>query len=342
MKTRVYLGIDSGATTCKVNGVDAEGRPLSKQLRQYPTRSSEGTEAILNGWLGAMTTFLDEEGIDLAALGGVGLAMPGPFQEYGVLGKLPNYPADFQSWPYLNEFAARLKTLTGRTVPCVTGNDGHLAGLAEAVSIQREQPGAVFLLAPGSGLGSAFVAADGQMLEGDHLSAAFFCSMPLPYAEIGLPRLPSTCGRTWACAESYTALSGLGDLIEIVLPRHPGHPFVQDPASPRQKALALRGLAREDDPLALEVFDLQARAMGLAVAMASMAYDPTHIVIGGGLIDPEATTPTFRRRYLDTIRQTAADYLWIDPAKLHYHEARHGEHSQSIGAALAAMRSIDS
>jgi glucokinase len=76
----------------------------------------------------------------------------------------------------------------------------------------------------------------------------------------------------------------------------------------------------------------------LHVANLAMALDPKFVVIGGGLMDPEATTIAFRERYLDIVRSAAREYLWpsqrdvisIVPAAL-------GDLSQAIGAALAAL-----
>ena len=333
----IFLGIDCGATTCKVNGIDGAGNPLdTTTLRQFPTRSREGRETLLEDWMRAGETFLEAHGLGWGDVAGVGIAMPGPFDAYGVLGALPNYPDDLRGWNYLASVKDHLHLRTGRALPVATGNDGHLAGLAEARELQREIPGAVFLLAPGSGLGSAFVDASGRLLEGDHHCAAFFCCMPLPYAELGLPKLACGCGRDWGCTERYCAISGLPDLIRLVLPRHPGHQYHDGTLSGRDQALGLRDLAQQEDALALEVFDLQAKALGFAVAMASMAYDPTHIVIGGGLMDPGATTPAFRKRFLEAIRESAAKHLWVEPGSLNYHSARFGEHAQSLGAALQA------
>jgi glucokinase len=106
----------------------------------------------------------------------------------------------------------------------------------------------------------------------------------------------------------------------------------------KERAFALRGLAQKGDPLATEIFDFQARAIGLHVANLAMALDPQFVVIGGGLMDPEATTPEFRARYLRIVRETADQYLWpaqrntisIVPAAL-------GDLSQAIGAALVAL-----
>jgi len=41
-----------------------------------------------------------------------------------------------------------------------------------------------------------------------------------------------------------------------------------------------------------------------------MALDPGIVVIGGGLMDHEATTPEFRERYMRVIRETAVPYFW--------------------------------
>ena len=79
--------------------------------------------------------------------------------------------------------------------------------------------------------------------------------------------------------------------------------------------------------------------MGYAVASGCMAYDPTHIVIGGGLIDPDATTAEFRERYREGIRSAAGEFAWCDIGSLHFHEAALGELSQAIGAALLARSS---
>ncbi|HEY0714361.1 MAG TPA: ROK family protein, partial [Polyangia bacterium] len=104
------------------------------------------------------------------------------------------------------------------------------------------------------------------------------------------------------------------------------------------KALSLRGLAQKGDTLATELFDFQARAMGLHIANLAMALDPQYVVIGGGLMDPESTTEAFRERYLQIVRETARPNLWpvlreritIVPSTL-------GELSQAIGAALVAL-----
>ena len=162
--------------------------------------------------------------------------------------------------------------------------------------------------------------------------------MPAPLHLLNVKPFPCGCGRTWGCIETYTTISGLPLLLAEALTRHPGHELARSTATPKEKALSLRGLAQGGDALALEIFDFQARAMGVHVANLALALDPHYVVIGGGLMDPEATTAEFRERYLGKIRETADLYIWpgqrermkIVPASL-------GELSQAIGAALAAL-----
>ncbi len=334
----IYLGIDCGATTSKVCAIDKTGSPLSQTLRQRPTNSDSGTAAIVEGWMAGANAFLQEEGFTWDDVGGVGLAIPGPYLEYGVLGPMPNMKDELTGWHFLDDLKQAVHATAKRELSVVTANDGQLAGLAEARYVQSQQTGSVLMLAPGSGLGCSFVDASGQLLSGDHQAAVVLCHSPAPYEALGLPRFSCGCGRDWGCHEAYTSISGLPQYIERFLPLFPQHPFHKDQRTEKEKALSLRGLAQDGDDLALKIFDTQATALGLTVTAGAMAYDVTHVIIGGGLIDPDATTPQFRERYLQGIKDGAKRYAWTDPSELHFSTARLGELSQAIGAALLATR----
>ncbi|MCX6065291.1 MAG: ROK family protein, partial [Chloroflexi bacterium] len=97
-------------------------------------------------------------------------------------------------------------------------------------------------------------------------------------------------------------------------------------------------LAQKGDQLAVEIFDFQAKALGLHVASLAMVLDPQFVVIGGGLMDPESTTEEFRERYLRILRESAMPYLWpAQQARLTVVPAALGDLSQAIGAALMAL-----
>lgn len=335
----IFIGTDSGATTSKTGGVWADGSIISHQLRQSSTNSAAGTAAVVSGWVDGVNGFLAENKLTWAQVQGVGLAIPGPYERYGVLGRAANLPKSFEHWDFHADYSRAIASAAGRSVPLVTGNDGNYGGVAEAQRVRGGKKASVLMLAPGSGLGVAYVDANGLPLEGDTLSGMEGGHIPAPLHLLGNIRpFRCGCGRDWGCIEAYTTLSGLPQLLEEMLKKYPDHALATATTPMKDKVFALRTLAQKDDPLAVEIFNFQARALGLHVASLLMAVDTEYVVIGGGLIDPHATTPEFRERYLRIIRESAEPYLWAPQRKLlKIMPASLGELSQAIGAALVAL-----
>lgn len=334
----IYIGTDCGATTSKVGGVWSDGSTITTKLLQSPTNSTQGPDAVIKSWVDAINTYLTQNNLKWEQIGGVGLAIPGPFQRYGVLDRSANLPEAFAGFDIHTAYSSALAERAGRAIPLTVGNDGNMGGVAEAQHARGQSNGTVVLLAPGSGLGCAYIDQSGLALDGDTLAGMEASHMPAPLQLLDTKAYPCGCGRTWGCVEVYTSLSGLPYLLAEKLEKYPDHELAKSSLPAKEKVFALRGLAQKGDALATELFDFQARAMGIHVANLAMALDPKFVVIGGGLMDPEATTAAFRERYLGILRSTAHEYLWpaqrdvmsIVPAAL-------GDLSQSIGAALAAL-----
>jgi len=338
----VFIGTDSGATTSKTGGVWTDGAIISHKLRQSSTNSAAGTAAVVRGWIDGINGFLAENNLTWHQVQAVGLAIPGPYERYGVLGRAANLPASFEGWDFHADYSRALSEVAGRPIPLVAGNDGNYGGVGEAQRVRGGKKATVLMLAPGSGLGVAYVGADGLPLDGDTLNGMEGGHMPAALHLLGHIRpLRCGCGRDWGCIEAYTTISGLPQLLEEFLKKHPAHPLASSTAPVKEKVLSLRTLAQKNDPLAVDIFNFQARALGLHMASLLMAVDAEYVVIGGGLIDPEATTPEFRERYLGIIRDTALPYLWPQQRqKLKVVPATLGELSQAIGAALVALYSF--
>jgi len=342
MSKKVFIGTDSGATTTKFCAVWENGESVTNKVLQRSTSSEKGREAVINAWISGTGEFLAQNNLQWSQVAGVGLAVPGPYERYGVWSNTPNLPKSFAGWDFYTDYKAALAQQAGRPLPLVCGNDGNYGGVAEARLARGQTKTTVLMLMPGSGLGAAFVGADGLCLDGDTLAGAECGHMPAALHLLGLTGKPFTCGcgRDWGCVEAYTTISGLPQLLAEFIKRHPQHELATSTAPIKEKVLSLRTRAQKGDALALEIFDFQARVMGIHVANLAMAFDPGIVVIGGGLMDHEATTPEFRARYMEKIRQAAQPYLWapqkntvkIVPAAL-------GELSQAIGAALVAMYS---
>jgi len=328
----IFVGTDGGATTSKTGAVRADGTAVSTRLLQRPTGSADGPLAVVNGWVAGLAQYIEDNGLDWDQVGGVGLAIPGPYQRYGVFDKSPNLPASFAGFDVHTAYAGALAERAGRAVPLIVSNDGNTGGVAEAQRVRGHSSATVLMLAPGSGLGCAFIDARGLPLDGDTLAGMEAAHMPAPLHLLDAKPYPCGCGRTWGCVEVYTTLSGLPHLIA----ERTGS--TESPQELKRRGFALRGLAQNGDTLACEIFDFQARALGLHVATLAMALDPGFVVIGGGLMDPEATTEPFRDRYLRIVRESALPYLWpAQRERLSVVPAALGDLSQAIGAALVAL-----
>ncbi len=338
MSKTIYIGTDGGATTSKVGGVWSDGSTISTKLLQASTNSTQGPEAVVSSWVEAIDSYLSKNSLTWEQVGGVGLAVPGPFQRYGVFDHSANLPDSFTGFDVHTAYSNALSERAGRAVPLTVGNDGDMGGIAEAQHVRGTSNATVLMLAPGSGLGCAYINKNGLALDGDTFAGMEGGHMPAPLHLLGAKPYTCGCGRTWGCIELYTCLAGLPYLLAEKLEQYPDHDLARSTLSMKERAFALRGLAQKGDQLATELFDFQAKAMGLHVANLAMALDPKFVVIGGGLMDPEATSTAFRERYLSIVRSTAREYLWpyqrdaisIVPAAL-------GDLSQAIGAALSAL-----
>ncbi|HUA37972.1 MAG TPA: ROK family protein [Candidatus Sulfopaludibacter sp.] len=340
MSDTIFIGTDCGATTSKFAAVRENGEPVTTQLLQRPTDSQNGRDAVIAGWVSGVDEFLIRNHLPWSQVRGVGLAIPGPYERYGVLGKSANFPAGFAGWNVHQDYSAALARQAGRAVKLTVNNDGHCGGVAEARMARGDRKRSVLMLMPGSGLGSAFVDENGLPLIGQTLTAMETAHMaaPLHLFGIGGPPFPCGCGRNWGCVEAYTAISGLPHLLAEKLKKFPDHELAKSDVPVKEKVLSLRNRAQKGDALAQEIFNFQARAMGFHIANLVTLLDPGAVVIGGGLMDHEVTTPEFRERYLRIVRETAMPYLWPAQRKsLEIVPAVLGELSQAIGAALVAL-----
>src|SRR5580698_161031 len=155
-----FIGTDNGGTTCKTAAVWENGEAVTTKLLQRSTNSANGRDAVIASWISSITEFLAENNLSWPQVQGVGLAIPGPYERYGVLGKAANLPASFAGWNVHADYHHALAREAGREMPLVFGNDGKCGGVAEARLARGTSHASVLMLVPGSGLGSAFVGAE--------------------------------------------------------------------------------------------------------------------------------------------------------------------------------------
>ena len=154
---RFALGIDIGGTKIAVGAVDAAGAVRAR--RTIGTEVEAGFDAALARLTRAIDEILAESGGDAAALAGIGLGCPGPFDE--ATGKIENgytLPG-WEGHDIVSPLAARYATHV-RLV-----NDADAALLGEALAGAARGARVALMLTIGTGIGGAALI-DGAILRG--------------------------------------------------------------------------------------------------------------------------------------------------------------------------------
>lgn len=243
---RLAIGIDMGATNCRLALVTPRGRVVAHT--RLPTCGREGPGHTLARIAEAARLLAGGRPVDA-----VGLATPGPLDpSRGLILTPPNLPG----WREVPA-AAELSRLL--SIPCFLLRDTWAALLGEAWRGAARRHGHVVLLTLGTGVGGAALV-DGRLLGGRHGMGAEFGHMTLN------PQGPECgCGNR-GCLEALVSGTALRSLFGAEAPE-----------------LARR--ARAGDPAAGAVFSHLALWLGSGLANLVNAFNPELILLGGGVVN---------------------------------------------------------
>lgn len=296
---RYCIGVDVGGTTTTI-AVGDEAHNVVYVSEQFPTRSKEGPRATIQAIVGAIVAGMTE--IDTTAIvSRVGLSTPGPATLDGVLLATPNLkPELWDQFPIRAELEIELrKNYADVSVDYI--GDGQAAALGEyAVRAGRvtwdriqvtpkseSELTSLFMAVVGTGLGGGVVR-DGNPARGHEGRAGHVGHVFLPAEAFRYEHdRQLVVGNSKSTVESAVSLTGLTHQLQyrLTLPEWKHHFLNTSDDSIREKAKQLRELAAEGDPLAIQLFQDQARALGIAVLSANYLGDFDLIVIGGGVCD---------------------------------------------------------
>jgi glucokinase len=309
------LGVDVGGTKVAVGAVDgAEAREVSER----PTDVS-GTDALLDGIEAAIRQVIEQAGRPA----GVGVGVPSQI-EYatGTVETSVNIPL----------FGVPLREELGRRLgaPVFVDNDANCAALAEAQLVDAPPASHLVMLTLGTGVGGGVVT-DGTIFRGaDGLGAELGHFSLNPDG----PPCPGTCPNH-GCVEAYCSGQALErDATELATDK-PGSRLAgalgeDGKVSGRELVLA----AEEGDGDALLVFERFARMLGVAISGYVNVFQPTYLVIGGGL---SRASHLFLERAVREAASRALPALW---GRTTVGLARGGADAGVIGAGVLAAQEI--
>lgn len=295
-----FIGVDIGGTTSTL-AIGDESRRVVAVSDQFPTSPQEGPASVIAAIVRQASLELEGIGAALGDVPFVGLATPGPATQDGVLLKTPNLdPAQWDRFGIREELEKAFRKVSPRLEVCYIG-DGQAAALGEfairnrsltwdgapAESLPGEDLHSLFMVIVGTGFGGGAVV-DGNPLRGMEGRAGHVGHILLPeYAFRYEHDRQLVVGNAKSTAESAVSLTALTHQLEyrLTLPEWADHTLNATEGTTKDKAKQLRELAAAGDPLAVQLFDDQARALGLAMLSVNYLGDYDRLVIGGGVCD---------------------------------------------------------
>lgn len=258
------FGIDIGGTTVKIGLFTTEGELLEKW--EIKTRTENHGEAILTDVAESLQNKMQEKNIRKSEVDGIGIGIPAPVMEDGVVQKTANL-----GWGY-KEVTREMKELTG--IPVAAGNDANVAALGEMWLGAGKGQKNMIMVTLGTGVGGGIIV-NGKPLAGSHGAGGeigHFCVNEEETETCG-------CGNT-GCLEQYASATGISRLARRRLERD------DSPSSLRGSEISAKAVfdaLKEGDAVAKEIVEEFGSYLGHALAAIAVITDPSVIVIGGGV-----------------------------------------------------------
>lgn len=258
------FGVDIGGTTVKMGLFETEGTIVDKW--EIPTNTAHEGQAILPDVAAAIRRKMEEHGIRMEDVEGVGAGVPAPVTREGVVNGSANL-----GWTY-KEVKKELEELTG--MPAAVGNDANVAALGEMWKGGGVGHRNMIMVTLGTGVGGGVII-DGKMLVGENGAGGEIGHICVNYEE------EDTCGcGNKGCLEQYASATGIVRLAKKKLEHETRSTMLNIEAVTAKDVF---DAVKAGDEVAKEIAAEFGKYLGYALANLAAVADPAVFVIGGGV-----------------------------------------------------------
>lgn len=267
MMKKYCFGIDVGGTTVKIGLFETEGVLVDKW--EIPTVTENNGEGILGDICASLEEKLDEKGIALDEIQGLGVGLPGPVLGDGTVLQCVNL-----GWGKFNVAAKLSKMFHGMTVKA--GNDANVAALGEAWKGGGKDYDDIVMITLGTGVGGGVIIG-GKILTGYNGGAGEIGHMQVEENET----LKCNCGKT-GCLEQYTSATGVVRLAKRFMESSDESTKMRE-FGDDITAKDVFDLAKAGDEGANKVVKQMGTYLGKAMSSIAAVVNPQAFIIGGGV-----------------------------------------------------------
>lgn len=334
MTKTYFVGVDLGGRKVAIDIWDSVRKVfLRTTLREFPSRGAEGTQQCIEAMVDAIYNTLAEFEINLDQVAAFGLGTPGPVKGGVIAAK---GATNFGNAQWANfDVRSALEEAVG--VDVYYGNDANLAAFYGHQRCFLDSASGYSsissLIGTGNGCGAVV---KGRLVDGDRGMGMEGGHVFLPahlFAPQGLWQPRCMCGNV-SDLESFCSFTGLKlNLLPFFLPQFPEHSL--SGKSIEEAAPLLKNYDPSSDGLAAAVFGLQAKALAYYFNLMVTSYDPSVLLIGGGLLE---NTPAFNAWFFDKVREQYQLLAREEQRKIPIVAIPDGDMAGARGAALLAYQ----
>ena len=259
------FGVDLGGTTVKIAYFDENGNMISKW--EIPTVTADGGKQILPDIAASVLKYLEDNQISREDIIGIGMGVPGPVNNEGVVNKCINL-----GWGVFN-IHKDLGKLTGFRV--VAGNDATVAALGECWKGGGQGSENVVFVTLGTGVGGGIVI-DGKVVNGVHGAGGEIGHIVLNRDETEY----CNCGKR-GCVEQYCSATGIVRMAKKYLAANDVPSALR--GAEKLTCKDIFDAAAAGDSAATEILEQVYAYMGEFLANICNVVDPDVVVLGGGV-----------------------------------------------------------
>ncbi len=261
---KYVFGVDVGGTSVKMGLFDSEGLVLDAW--EIPTRTENHGENILPDIAGSINQKIEDENMGKEDVIGIGIGVPGPVSENGVVNKAVNL-----GWG-ITPVADTIRVLCG--TPVKAGNDANVAALGEMWKGGGQGYKSLVLVTLGTGIGGGVIV-DGKLVTGASGAGGEIGHMHVMDGE----EEACNCGRK-GCLEQYGSATGITRLARKYLAKTDISSVLREE---ELTAKAVFDAAKSGDEAAVAIAGQFGEILGKGLGMIASVLNPEAFVIGGGV-----------------------------------------------------------
>lgn len=291
------FGIDVGGTTVKLGLFNLDGEVVDKW--EVPTRTEENGIHILPDAAKSILEKIEEKKIDKSEIVGVGVGVPGPVSDDGMVMVAVNL--GWKNYP-LNKTLEQLLDM-----PVKSGNDANVAALGEMWRGGGEGHQNLVAVTLGTGVGGGIIV-NGRILNGSNGSGGEIGHMHIQDGE------QEACGcECYGCLEQYVSATGIVRLAKRKLAVTTKETIL---SVDNLSAKTVFDAVKEKDQVAVEIAEEFGDILGKGMAIVATVVNPEIFVIGGGVSKAGEVIIEYVKPYFEKYCFKGAAHVTFALAKL--------------------------